>query len=348
MDASSKIQPSLEHMAVWVEDIDRTAAFLEGVLGWRRHPLDFGVDDGDTVYGGMRLAFVDANGLWLELVQPTTEGPGMEFLRQKGNGSLVELDFEVGDFDAAVAAMKARGIDLIGMDGKPLAVGGLLREWFIDEHGDRQRADELLSYLPFDLARGTSIELFWEYPTGVVLLRDRTWGEHQRTPRDTPRLDHAVILAADLEKTAEVYTDILHLPRHASAPGLRRGWTGFGDAGHAWIRGNERGMWLALLAPAAPEDGRALLGDERLGDGAILELAAEVADIAAFSDRMQAGGITMTAGDGTPLPDGQKSVLVESTGDRFAYFPRDRSEGLRILVFERGPAGTSAFTRRDS
>ena len=158
------IQPALEHIAVWAEDIDKTATFLQEVLGWRRHPLRFGVDEDSTVFGGMELAFIDANGFWLERVEPTTEGPGMDFLKQKGNGSLVELDFFVDDFDAHVAHMEARGIELIGMDGEPMKDGGLLREWYIDEKGQRQRGDERLSYLPFDLARGTSIEVAWEYP----------------------------------------------------------------------------------------------------------------------------------------------------------------------------------------
>lgn len=340
------IQPSLEHIAVWASDIDKTATFLQEALGWRRHPLQFGVDEDSTVFGGMELAFVDANGFWLELVEPTTAGPGMDFLKQKGNGSLVELDFFVNDFDAHVAHMEARGIRLIGMDAEPMKDGGLLREWYIDDKGQRQRGDERISYLPFDLARGTSIEVAWEYPSGVVLLRDRTWKEQDKTPRNAPRLDHTLVIAADLEKTANVYTDILNLPRHSSAAGLPREWMGFGTGQHAWIRGNDHGMWIELMAPATPADGKALLSDIKFGDGAIMELAAEVNDIDAFYDTMKSKGIIMTAGDSSPLPEGQKSVVVSSSGDRYSYFPLDKSEGMRILVFQRGPKATSIFDRR--
>jgi len=52
----------------------------------------------------------------------------------------------------------------------------------------------------------------------------------------------------------------------------------------------------------------------------------------------------MTAGDGVALPDGAKSVTSPS-GDRYAYFPLDRSEGMRIMVFERAKNG--AIARRD-
>src|SRR5262252_2817169 len=108
------------HLGAWAQDIDKTAAFLSDALGWRRHPLEFGVDEDSTVFGGMKLAFVDANGFWLELVQPTTAGPGMDFLKQKGNGSLVELDFSVPDFDKSVARLAEMGTPAIGMDGNPM------------------------------------------------------------------------------------------------------------------------------------------------------------------------------------------------------------------------------------
>ena len=85
-----------------------------------------------------------------------------------------------------------------------------------------------------------------------------------------------------------------------------------------------------------------------LGDGALVELGVEVSDIDAFYDAMKAKGITMTAGDGVALPAGKKSVAVASSGDRFSYFPLDKSEGMRVLVFQRGPEGTSVFARRDA
>ena len=122
-------QPSLEHLAVWAVDVTRTATFLQETLGWRLHPMVFGVPEDNPVFGGMDLRFVDANGLWLELVQPTADGPGMAFLNEKGNGALVELDFFVQDFDRNVSQMKARGIEVIGMDGKPMVGDGLLQEY---------------------------------------------------------------------------------------------------------------------------------------------------------------------------------------------------------------------------
>lgn len=341
--AATKNQPSLEHMAVWAKDLDRTGAFLHEALGWRTHPLVFGVADDNPTFGGMKLSFVDANGLWLELVQPTTEGPGMEFLREKGNGGLVELDFVVPDFDRHVADMKARGIDLIGMDGKPMTGDGLLKEWVMVD-GKRREAHERLSYLPFDLARGTSVEVYWEYPNGALYIRDRMIAPENTTPRDAPRLDHVVILSADLEATARVYTDILHLPRLPIKAGVNRGWMGPGAMSHAWVAANERAFWIEVISPPAGS-GSALL--KKHPDGTLLELGVEVPDLDAFNDQMKAKGIIMTAGDATPLPAGKKSITDPSSGDRYAYFPLDRSYGMRIMVFQRGPSGTSVFAQRD-
>lgn len=337
-------QPTLEHMAIWAVDVGRSAKFLEETLGWRLHPMVFGVPDDNPVYGGMDLRFVDANGLWLELVQPTADGPGMDFLREKGNGAIVELDFFVQDFDRNVAQLRARGIEPIGMNGKPMVGDGLLQEYVLVD-GKKVVADERLAYLPFDLARGTSVEMGWEYPNGAVYVRDAQWNASLATPKDMPRLDHVVVLALDLEASAKVYADVMRLPRHRLSTGLSRNWMGVGRRGHAWFEGNNHGTWIELVTPAKNAVGRAAL--QKFGDGNIMELGVEVADIDAFRDRMLAKGLQLTAGDATPLPPGQKFVLDNTSGDRYAYLPQDRSEGVRILIFQRGPAHSSHFYRRD-
>jgi catechol 2,3-dioxygenase-like lactoylglutathione lyase family enzyme len=338
--------PHLEHMAVWVKDLEKTAAFLDKALGWRRHPLEFGVDDDSKVFGGMKLGFVDANGIWLELVEPTTPGPGMDFLLEKGKGALVELDFFTDDFDAAVESVKSKGIQPMGMDGKPMVNGGLLSEWAIKD-GKRVRGNERLLYFPMDVSRGTSVEIGWEYPDGVVLLRDATWSDAQRTPRSSPRVDHTVVLAADLEKSAHFYTSVLELPRLSLSTGLPMPWMGAGAGGRAWIAGNPHGMWIELVQPENSPAGQAILADKRFGDGMIMELGVEVADIAAFNDQMAAKGFHLTRDGKKPLPKGSKAIAA-ATGDHYAYLPLDKSEGMRIKVFQRGPKATSLYDARDA
>jgi catechol 2,3-dioxygenase-like lactoylglutathione lyase family enzyme len=337
--------PKLEHMAVWAKDLEKTSKFLTEALGWKRHPIVFGVNEDDPTFGGMKLAFIDANGFWLELVQPTTEGPGMEFLNQKGNGSLVELDFAVPDFDKTIAKMKDKAIDVVGMDGNPLRNGGLLKEWVIKD-GKRVDGDERLMYLPMNASAGTSIELFWEYPNGAVIYRDDTWPAEARPAPSAPRLNHTTVMTANLANTTKVYTDTLGLKTLPLTRGLSRDWMGVGEEPHAWVKTNGS-IWVELVAPSG-EAGKKALGDSKLGDGALVELGVEVSDIDAFHDAMATKGIKMTAGDGIALPAGQKSVTVASSGDRYSYFPLDKSEGMRILVFQRGSADKSVFAQRDA
>jgi catechol 2,3-dioxygenase-like lactoylglutathione lyase family enzyme len=333
-------QPRLEHIAIWAEDIDKSAAFLEEALGWKRHPLVFGVPEDNPVFGGMELAFVDANGLWIELVQPTTEGPGKEFLKLKGNGAIVELDFEIDDFDANTEAYKKRGINLIGMDGELLTAGGLLQEWVL-VGGKRVPADEHLSYLPFDLARGTSIELFTEEANGALLVRDNDYPNAPKTPKSAPRLDNVVVLAEDFEQSLKVYTEILNLPRHSSIVGVHRGWMGFKEQSHAWIEANKSGFWIELVGPRGGDKG--VLATQ--GDGAIVEMGVEVADIDAFTRQMAGKGIVMTAGDSVNLPAGKTAITDPRTGDRYCYFPLNKSHGMRIMVFQCG-GSESVFAKR--
>jgi len=334
--------PNLEHIAVWVGNLEQTSAFLTDALGWSRSPLVFGVGKDWNEFGGMKLAFINANGLWLELVQPTTPGPGMDLLQSKGPGALVELDFHVADLNETIAGLRARGIEPVGMDGKPLRKGGLLTEWYL-ANGTRGSGDERLAYVPLDVSHGTSVELFWEYPSGVVLRRDAIWKRTGVEPsRTVPRLDHVVVLAADLEKTSKFYTSVLGLKRIRLTQGLPRAWM-HSRMRHAWLKANDKNFWIELISPRTPSSGGKLL--HALGDGAIVELDAEVPNINAFYDQMKQKGINMTAGDGTPLPAGKKSVLTPS-GDRFCYFPRDKSAGMRIMIFQRGSA-SSIFSRRD-
>jgi len=65
----------LDHIAVWSANWKESAKFLEEYIGWDLHPIIFGAA-GESV-GDMELVFINGNGLWVELVQPTSEGPGM-------------------------------------------------------------------------------------------------------------------------------------------------------------------------------------------------------------------------------------------------------------------------------
>ena len=90
----------LDHIAVWSADWKDSAKFLEDYIGWDLHPIIFGAA-GESV-GDMELVFVNGNGLWVELVQPTSEGPGMELLDILGDGAVVELDFQSNNYQQSL------------------------------------------------------------------------------------------------------------------------------------------------------------------------------------------------------------------------------------------------------
>ena len=90
-------------------------------MGLKRHPMKFGVDtDANKAIGGMEAAFIDANGVWLVLVQPTGPGPLMDQLHEKGEGHVSELIVEVDDLEKFYDDMKAKGVQMQNIDGTPL------------------------------------------------------------------------------------------------------------------------------------------------------------------------------------------------------------------------------------
>ncbi len=79
MEVVKNAKPNLrlDHIAVWVGDLEKTSKFLTDIVGWKRHPMEFGVSPEDETTGGMEGVFFDANGVWLELILPTSPGPGV-------------------------------------------------------------------------------------------------------------------------------------------------------------------------------------------------------------------------------------------------------------------------------
>ena len=65
--ARSRFDARLDHVAIWVEDIEKTCDFLTNVVGWKRHPMQTVVDSGERTTGGMVTTFVGmpfAESIW--------------------------------------------------------------------------------------------------------------------------------------------------------------------------------------------------------------------------------------------------------------------------------------------
>jgi catechol 2,3-dioxygenase-like lactoylglutathione lyase family enzyme len=79
---SDNLNMHMDHAVVWVDDIEGTSKFLRDIVGFRQHPMEIGVSGDDPTTGGMEGVFFDGNGIWLELIKPTTPGPGMDILKK--------------------------------------------------------------------------------------------------------------------------------------------------------------------------------------------------------------------------------------------------------------------------
>lgn len=335
-----------DHAAIWVEDMEKTLSFLTDVVGWRRHPMEIAVSAEDETTGGMEAVFVDANGLWLEMILPTSPGPGMDILNEQGEGAIVEINFEPDDYDAVLRDMRARGIPMFNMDGSPLGEdGGVIKEGVVEE-GDFEHTGQRIAYWSTELSRGTTVEIFEvikDNKTNLINQRDRQW-EKEILHQQGPRMSHVSIAVADLESTASFYTDVMGLKRHPMPLRIEAGSNEviggmkavFIDAG---------GVWLELFQPEGPGPLMDLLNEK--GDGHVAELCAEVDDLGAYYDSMKAKGVQMAGIDGTPLEDSEKFCVLDPHGDKIAYFPPEVSCGMTIEVIERGPRDKSILHRRD-
>ncbi len=336
----------LDHIAVWTGDLDKASKFFTDIVGWKRHPMEFGVSPEDETTGGMEGVFFDANGFWLELILPTSPGPGMDILNEKGSGAIIEINFEPADYSATLAEMKAKGITMENMDGSPLdADGGTIKEGMhdgdgIDEQGQR------IAYWPKDLACGSSVEIYEmnEHDENALLtIRDRMW-EGEKPDPSTPRPDHISVFVKDLEKAASFYTGVMGLERSSILTEIDGSANGdIGGLKLAFIDTN--GPWLELVQPTGPGPFMDLL--EEKGDGYLAELVCEVDDIEAYYDEMKAKGVELVDAEGRPFPAGTKCFVIEPFGTRGAYFPTEATGGMSIEVYQRGPRETDIIHQRD-
>jgi catechol 2,3-dioxygenase-like lactoylglutathione lyase family enzyme len=337
----------LDHASVWVEDIEATSRFLTEIVGWKRHPLSFGIDAKHSSTGAMDLAFIDANGFWLELVSPTSPGPGMDVLKNRGDGHIGELAFEPRDYDSALASMKARGIPMLNMDGTPLKSEGGAITQSVHHDGALTPSDIRIAYWPKDRTYGTSVEMY-EYrpgvPTDAFTIRNRT-RQQGSAPPNTPRVDRIAIIVADIERSARFYTEVLGLKRHPETFPLN-GATNSRSGGMNVTFIDANGIWLALVQPVGPGPLMDYLTEK--GDGYIAELIAEVDDLGQYYDAMKAKGIQMVDTSGAPVDDLEKAHVLEPFGDRIAYFPTSVSHGMVIEISQRGPRNTSLIHKRDA
>ena len=338
--------PFLDHIAVWAADTEASAKFFSDCLGWERHPSIIRVSDDDPTTGGMIGTFFDAPGLWIELIEPTTPGPGKEILDAMGDGALVEINFDLGDeYEKALKEQADRGVEMLSMDGSPLVDGGRIDEGVVSDEGEVQNPGERIAYFPTDLTQGTTVEYYEVLSNnkGSLLYdRDQIWKDKVRAP-GTPFIDHVGILVEDIDAAANFYEEYMGLKRHPKVFESSED----GGAKIAFVDANgydDHKLWLKLVQPTGAGHAQDLMN--KFGKGYIFELGIQTEDIGKLIKNMSSQQITMTKFDTTPLAEDDKA-LTTSSGDKECYFPADVSCGIRAKIFERGSKNTSLYELRD-
>ncbi len=126
----------INHIAIVVDDLDRSLAFWRDVLG-----LEL-TGRRDVPAEQSQVAFMPAGESEIELVKPTTEDSGLaRFLARRGPG-LHHLCLEVDDLQAVLERLKSKNVRLINEEARvtpegrkyvfvhPESTGGVLLELY--------------------------------------------------------------------------------------------------------------------------------------------------------------------------------------------------------------------------
>ena len=100
----------IDHISIAVRNLEESRKTYEDILG-----LEL-----DSIYISekekIRVARYRVGDVWLELMEPTSEGDVSRFLDKRGEGLFV-ISYKVPDVDSTMAELKAKGYKLI--DDKP-------------------------------------------------------------------------------------------------------------------------------------------------------------------------------------------------------------------------------------
>jgi methylmalonyl-CoA/ethylmalonyl-CoA epimerase len=127
---------AVNHVAVVVEDMEKSLLFWRDALGIQLHELR------DVPVEQSQVAFLPVAGAEVELVMPTTDDSGIaKYLAKRGQG-MHHLCLEVDDIEGMLSQLKEKNIRLINeeprtaMNGKkyafihPESTGGVLVELY--------------------------------------------------------------------------------------------------------------------------------------------------------------------------------------------------------------------------
>nr|MBP8165093.1 VOC family protein [Anaerolineales bacterium] len=108
---------ALNHVAVVVEDMEKSLSFWRDALGIELHELR------DVPAEQSQVAFLPVAGAEVELVMPTTADSGIaKYLAKRGQG-MHHLCLEVDDIEGMMTQLKAKNVRLINESPRTSADG---------------------------------------------------------------------------------------------------------------------------------------------------------------------------------------------------------------------------------
>jgi len=112
----SKVK-AINHIAVVVDDMERSLSFWRDALGMELHELR------DVPAEKSQVAFLPLAGSEIELVKPTSDDSGIaKYLAKRGPG-MHHICVEVNDIHGMLAQLKSKGIRLINEEPRTAADG---------------------------------------------------------------------------------------------------------------------------------------------------------------------------------------------------------------------------------
>ncbi|MCS6994906.1 MAG: methylmalonyl-CoA epimerase [Anaerolineales bacterium] len=108
---------SINHVAIVVDDMEKSLAFWRDALGIELHELR------DVPAEKSQVAFLPLAGAEIELVKPTSDDSGLaKYLARRGPG-MHHVCLEVDDIEGMMAQLKEKGIRLINEEPRTAADG---------------------------------------------------------------------------------------------------------------------------------------------------------------------------------------------------------------------------------
>jgi len=141
----------MHHVGIVTSDIESAVRHYTSLFGCAT-PALVSIDRPGLKFRTAMVSVAPASGSHVQLIEPEI-GFGVEELRSKGEGAIIEMAFEVDDIEAFSREMNEQGMPPLNLLGQPIDT-----PYLVAASGNRYL------YLPKDRNFGTSIEIIQVMP----------------------------------------------------------------------------------------------------------------------------------------------------------------------------------------